>query len=136
MNVAEMILEIRNDGVTLALSSSGELKAGGDKAAVQKWVSDIRANKPRIVSHLQAEGFASETHPTGGADAFIRRAIPDATPREITAGLELLADALATGYGEADVIEVLTKAREMMASRGLDTDGKPLRRQGAGAGRG
>jgi hypothetical protein len=68
-------------------------------------------------------------HPTGGADAFIRRAIPDATSREITAGLELLADALATGYGEADVIEVLLKAREMQASRGLDTDGKPLRRR-------
>jgi hypothetical protein len=101
----------------------------------------MAAELKRLFEDTKLYGAA---HPTGGADAFIRRAIPDATPREITAGLELLAwthdletgEKCRTQPTEKDVIEVLTKARRMMASRGLDTDGKPLARQGAGAGRG
>jgi hypothetical protein len=51
----DTIQQIRDDGVTLALSPSGDLKVGGRPSAVQRWLPDIRAHKPDIVACLQSE---------------------------------------------------------------------------------
>ena len=42
------------EGVTLALTATGLIRATGDKLAVSRWTPLIRANKPGIVAILQA----------------------------------------------------------------------------------
>jgi hypothetical protein len=54
MNVAELILEIQNAGVKLKFSPSGEMRAEGSAAVIQKWLPDIRARKAEIVTCLQS----------------------------------------------------------------------------------
>ncbi len=49
------ILEAMNDGVSLALSSTGNIKASGDGTAVNRWLPTIREHKADIVAALQDE---------------------------------------------------------------------------------
>ena len=51
----ELIIEqVAADGVRLALSAGGKIKASGDQGAVNRWLPIIRAQKPGIVAALQA----------------------------------------------------------------------------------
>ena len=55
MNPAEIIEQATAEGVILALSPAGTIKATGDQSAVDKWVPTIRNNKTGILCELQRE---------------------------------------------------------------------------------
>lgn len=55
MNAAEMIEQAAVEGVVLALSKTGTIKATGDQSAVDKWLPMIRDYKPVILLELQRE---------------------------------------------------------------------------------
>jgi hypothetical protein len=52
MTPAFIIEQITADGVRLALSASGGIKASGDQGAVNRWLPIIRENKADIVAAL------------------------------------------------------------------------------------
>ncbi|HUW37488.1 MAG TPA: hypothetical protein VMV91_09150 [Rhodocyclaceae bacterium] len=52
MNPATIIEQATADGVTLALSSSGSIKATGDPAAVNRWLPALREHKVDIIAML------------------------------------------------------------------------------------
>jgi hypothetical protein len=56
MTPAAIIKRAMADGVNLALSTTGNIKATGERAAVNRWLSLIRENKPGIVAALQETG--------------------------------------------------------------------------------
>ena len=60
MNAADMIEQAAVEGVVLALSLTGAIKATGDQFAVDKWLPIIRDYKPVILSELQREGRYSK----------------------------------------------------------------------------
>jgi hypothetical protein len=66
MNPATLINQAEEDGVRLALSDTGTLKASGDKSHIDKWLPVIRAHKVGLIALLS---FAAND-PT-----------PDLTPR-------------------------------------------------------
>ena len=53
MNAAAIIREARADGVQLALSASGSIKATGDGVVVNRWLPTIRQHRDEIVEALQ-----------------------------------------------------------------------------------
>ena len=63
MNPATIIREVAADGVALALSDAGSIKAIGEASAVNRWLPTIRKHKPQIVAALR--------------DAARNRPIPD-----------------------------------------------------------
>jgi hypothetical protein len=52
MTPAAIIREAEADGVSLALSSAGTIKAAGDQAAVNRWLPVLREHKLGIVVAL------------------------------------------------------------------------------------
>jgi len=54
MNPATIIQELQVDGVSLTLSPSGTIKATGDGAAVNRWLTVIREHKTALVETLRA----------------------------------------------------------------------------------
>jgi predicted component of type VI protein secretion system len=54
MTPATIIREAQADGVRLALSPTGTIKATGDSAAVNRWLAVIREHKAGIVEVLRA----------------------------------------------------------------------------------
>lgn len=63
MTPATIIREAQADGVSLALSPSGTIKATGDGAAVSRWVTVIRDFKAEIVTVLKGESQSSRNDP-------------------------------------------------------------------------
>ncbi len=55
MNTAELIEQATAEGVILALSPTGTIKATGKQSAVDKWLPTIRNNKTGILCELQRE---------------------------------------------------------------------------------
>lgn len=53
MTPATIIREAQSDGVRLALSPSGTIKASGDDVAVNRWLAVIREHKAEIVEALK-----------------------------------------------------------------------------------
>lgn len=53
MTPATIIQQAAEDGVNLALSPAGTIKAVGGQAAVNRWLPLIREHKPGIVAALQ-----------------------------------------------------------------------------------
>ena len=53
MTPAAIIQKARTDGVILALSPSGSIKATGDQSQVDKWLPAIRNHKADIISALR-----------------------------------------------------------------------------------
>ncbi len=53
MTPAAIIKEAQADGVKLALSPAGTIKAIGEQAAVNRWLQTIRQHKPEIVAALE-----------------------------------------------------------------------------------
>ena len=52
MNPAQIIIQAELDGVCLALSGSGGVKASGDQANVDRWIPALREHKAGIVALL------------------------------------------------------------------------------------
>jgi len=55
MTPAAIIRAAKADGVMLAMTSAGNIKAGGERAAVNRWLTVIRQHKPEIVAALTAD---------------------------------------------------------------------------------
>lgn len=72
MNPAAIIREAQADGVNLALSPAGTLKATGDASAVNRWLPILKAYKPSILSALQEA--ANDTPIPDDLENLIRRA--------------------------------------------------------------
>jgi hypothetical protein len=53
MTPATIVQEARADGVRLALSTFGTIKASGDSAAVNRWVAVVRERKAEIIDALK-----------------------------------------------------------------------------------
>ena len=72
----EAIIEgVEQDGVRLALSPTGTIKARGDETAVSRWLPIIRAQKPGIVAALRsAEHTTIEPVPPSARPIFWERA--------------------------------------------------------------
>jgi hypothetical protein len=54
MNATTIIKEASTEGVTLALSATGTIKATGDAEAVARWIPAIREYKGEIIEALKA----------------------------------------------------------------------------------
>ena len=55
MNTPELIEQVTAEGVDLALSPTGTIRAIGNQAVVDKWIPTIRDNKLNILSELHRE---------------------------------------------------------------------------------
>jgi hypothetical protein len=54
MSPATLIREAQSDGVMLSLSLAGTIKASGDGAAVNRWITVIRERRAEIIEALKA----------------------------------------------------------------------------------
>lgn len=62
MTPAAIIASAAREGVMLALSPAGAIKATGDDTAVKRWLPTIRAHKAGIIAHLApVDGDATVT---------------------------------------------------------------------------
>jgi hypothetical protein len=55
MSPAEIIERATEEGVLLALSSSGSISAKGDQSAINRWLPAIKQSKTAIIAELQLE---------------------------------------------------------------------------------
>ena len=55
MTPATVIGGAHADGIILAVSSNGNIKAAGPRHAVNRWMSQIREHKTRIIVALKAD---------------------------------------------------------------------------------
>ena len=76
MNPATIIREAQEDGVNLALSPAGTIKATGDASAVNRWLPVLRAFKPDILATLQgaANDVTGDNSISADLENLIRRA--------------------------------------------------------------
>jgi hypothetical protein len=68
---ATIIREAQSDGVSLTLSPAGTIKATGDGAAVNRWLSVIRESKAEIIEALKV-GAGRTAHLTAKNESAIR----------------------------------------------------------------
>lgn len=80
-----IIREAQADGVKLALSHSGTIKATGDGAAVNRWLATLKAHKAEILAALKA---ANDTASQFDAEAVTEAHEERAAILEFDAGLE------------------------------------------------
>ncbi|MDD5403813.1 MAG: hypothetical protein PHZ14_04655 [Sulfuricella sp.] len=78
MTPATIIREAQADGVRLALSPTGNIKATGDGAAVNRWLAVIRERKAEIVDVLKVGAGDTAT-----ASRWWRIHYPDRDPLEV-----------------------------------------------------
>lgn len=76
MNPVTIIREANADGVNLALSPGGTIKATGDASAVNRWLPILKAYKPGILSALQeaVNDTPGDTPISDDLENLIRRA--------------------------------------------------------------
>lgn len=119
MTATQIIEQASADGVTLALSPSGSIKATGEQSAVNRWLAVIRENKPGIVAALTAAFTAWRwlVH-FADRDPLEVYCNPDATHAEI---LERYPDALAAEPIPERIPKVFTEAENAEWVRWLDT---------------
>ena len=55
MRAAEIIRDAMMDGVNLALSGSGKIKASGNREALDRWISLISEHKPAILEAVRRQ---------------------------------------------------------------------------------
>ena len=55
MNPAEIIEQVTDAGVTLALTPAGTITATGDQSVVDRWLPTIRQSKAEILAELHRE---------------------------------------------------------------------------------
>lgn len=95
MNPAAILRDVEADGVRLALSAAGKIKATGPASAVARWADRLRAHKSVIVAALRSDGPAFDREDYEERAAIIEH---DAgLPRELA---EVLA--WAQSIGETD----------------------------------
>ena len=58
MTPSAIIAQATTDGVSIALAASGNIKASGARAVVDKWLPVIRANKLAIIAELKEQLLA------------------------------------------------------------------------------
>lgn len=75
MTPAAIIKEAMADGVSLALSPSGTIKAMGDGAAVNRWLPTIREYKAEIVEALKVGAGGTATDPMTPTNARVEKVI-------------------------------------------------------------
>ena len=73
MTPAAIIKQATADGVNLALTPTGTIKATGDGTAVNRWLPVIREHKPGILAALQ--NAANDTLPDRAAEARRQRVL-------------------------------------------------------------
>ena len=89
MTSTGIIREAQADGVRLALSTSGNIKASGDSAAVNRWMPVIRKHKAEIIDALKTTSRwwrvcccdrppLEILYPSGASRAEVLAAYPDA----------------------------------------------------------
>lgn len=85
------------DGVSIALATSGKLKASGTRAAVDKWLPAIRANKPAIIAVLKTEAAPSAVQwaTSGAGNWAVERWHAHFTARSLAGGHIATAQAVA-----------------------------------------
>ena len=66
MTPATIVKEVMEEGVRLALTPTGTIRATGDQAVLDRWLPLIRENKPGIVAVLQEA--ANEIHKPEGVE--------------------------------------------------------------------
>jgi len=69
MTPAAIVKEAMADGVSLALSPAGTIKATGKQAAVDRWLSVIREHKAEILAAIERHDDAEDLR-----EAFEERA--------------------------------------------------------------
>jgi len=78
MNPAALICQAAAEGVSLALSPTGTIKATGNAEAVNRWLPVLRKNKPGIVVALATDpavfDFALPADPDSDREAIEERA--------------------------------------------------------------
>jgi hypothetical protein len=107
MTPAIIIREAQADGVRLALSPAGTIKATGDGAAVSRWLSVIRERKAEIIEALKVG--AAET-------ATDSRCSIGQAPASLTASEEMAIRAWLALIGETDpetIAEVIGQCRQI-----------------------
>ena len=78
MSPATIIIQATADGLNLALSATGTIKATGETAVVNRWLPLIREHKVDIISELQAAANdAVQIWPDLPVDRSIVTACPD-----------------------------------------------------------
>lgn len=79
MTPATIIQDAATDGVILAITATGTIKASGEKAAVNRWLPMIREHKPEILAALklqqQQEARRQKVLAMLDADPTLKRAI-------------------------------------------------------------
>lgn len=82
MNPATIILRAEQDGVNLALSTTGTIKATGDQDAISRWLEIIREHKNGIISTLRGADLPEPQNDTRHFRWLIH--FPDRDPVETT----------------------------------------------------
>ena len=98
MTPAAIIREAQAEGVRLALSPAGSIKASGERAAVARWQSVIRSHKAQII-----EALKTEAGDKAGVSCWWRVCYCDRPPLEIL---------YPSGAGRAEVLAAYPGALE------------------------
>lgn len=115
MNPAAIIREATVDGVTLALSPAGTLKATGDASAVNRWLPILKAHKPGILAALQEA--ANESMP---ASRWWLIHFPDREPLEVACFPDTTHAEMLARYPEAIAAEPQQYSHRMPDAGSLD----------------
>lgn len=105
MTPAAIIREAQTDGVTLSISPTGTIKASGDGAAVNRWLSVIREHKEGIVDALKVGAGDTPT-----ASRLWRIHYPDLEPVEVSCTPAATHAQILADYPGAIVAEPFTQA--------------------------
>lgn len=83
MTPAAIIRAAAADGVNLALSPAGTIKATGEQAAINRWLPIIRENKPGILAALReprSRGWLVKCADRSMVEVYI---LPEPTPADV-----------------------------------------------------
>lgn len=97
MTPAAIIIQAHRDGVELALTPHGTIRAHGEQAAVERWVPLLREHKPSLVDYLkagpdpEAERRRNKVLAMLASDPGLRYAVavtdPDSDPVHVAVGI-------------------------------------------------
>ncbi len=95
MNTAELIEQATAEGVILALSPAGTIKATGAQSAVDKWLPTIRQSKAEILAELKRENRREKVlamlRENPGIHYAVEVANPDTDPVIVSVGIRDIA---------------------------------------------
>lgn len=103
MTPAAIIERAAADGVRLALSHAGTIKAAGSGEAVNRWLPIIREHKAGLLDELRAANDSANMLPDPSSEARRQR-----KAAELARHMRTYADR--NGFSEADVTEAMAVA--------------------------